>query len=600
MLGAQSPSSSSSSSSSASSSSSKGSSFSSSDTVTATNTAGTSSSATTLPTSTTPISSPTTPTPTGPSAKTAVGRYRFQGCWTEATNGRALTGKSYFGAEYGRECYCGDGLRGGSVRAEDQRDCSANGFRKVSSLGKKEGDISDAFVSLSGTQRAALPDRFRQIKCDLVRGREGKFVDGWSRLLRRLRTENELIGHQGSAIIPRVDFDDLDSGCEKVKDEIMKRGVVVVRGVVPEEEARGYKFELDEYIARNPHTRAFPAHDPQVYELYWSGPQLKARVHPSLLRVQRQLMGHFWHAAEETVISLANPLTYADRLRIRKPGDESFALGPHMDGGSVERWEPEGYGRGGVYDKILSGHWESHEPWDAGGRVQAVNNLYDGLGACSMFRAWQGWLAMSDSGPRQGTLLVNPLMRLVTAYVLMRPFFRPLNEDRGSDRFLEEGNWAFTGGGEMTSELQGAVPGFGQEVSDELHPHLQLERTMVHIPAVKAGDFVAWHCDIDKVHAGTSDSSVLYIPVCPTTVLNGEYLLRQRAAFRNGTPAPDFPGGEGEARHVGRPSEEDMSCRPWSSAEGREAFGLERLSLRDGAGVGEREAVGRVNALLGL
>ncbi|RCI09335.1 hypothetical protein L249_1418 [Ophiocordyceps polyrhachis-furcata BCC 54312] len=514
--------------------------------------------------------------------------------------------KLYFAAEYGRECYCGDSVRDGSVRAVDQRDCSANGSRRpVSSLRKKEGDISDSFVSLSGTQRAALPDRFRQLKCDLVRGKEDRFVDGWSRLLRRLKRENELIGRRGSAIVPQVDFDDLEGGCEMVKDEVRKRGVVVVRGVVPEEEARGYKFEMDEYIARNPHTRegqAFPAHDPQVYELYWSGPQLKARAHPSLLKVQRQLMGHFWHATDEAEISLANPLTYADRLRIRKPGDASFALGPHMDGGSVERWEPEGYGRGGVYDRMLSGEWESHDPWDAGGRVKAVNNLYDGLGACSMFRAWQGWLAMSACGPRQGTLLVNPLMSLATAYVLMRPFFKHVG--RRSGRSLDEGNWLFTGGGEMTSELQGAVPGFGQEVSDELHPHLELERTMVHVPAVKAGDFVAWHCDtihsVDKVHAGTSDSSVLYIPVCPTTVLNGEYLVRQRAAFRDGTPAPDFPGGEGEARHVGRPSEEDVFCRPWSTAEGRRAFGLEKLGLRLGAGVGEREVVGRVNALLGL
>jgi len=47
---------------------------------------------------------------------------------------------------------------------------------------------------------------------------------------------------------------------------------------------------------------------------------------------------------------------------------------------------------------------------------------------------------------------------------------------------------------------------------------------------------------VDKVHAGTSDSSVMYIPCCPLTETNAEYLVRQREAFSEGRPAPDFPG----------------------------------------------------------
>jgi len=233
-----------------------------------------------------------------------------------------------------------------------------------------------------------------------------------------------------------------------------------------------------------------------VYELYWSGPQLKARSHPSLLRVQRHLMSSVWHtSAADARISLANPLTYADRLRIRQPGDASFALGPHMDGGSVERWEPGGYGLGGVYDRVLAGDWEGYDPWDASGRVAAVSNLYDGLGACSMFRMWQGWMSMSRAAPGEGTLLVNPLMHMATAYVLLRPFFRAVDPAKEGTALLDEANWAFTGGDDMTSDLQGASPGHGQELTEELHPHLELARTMVHVPEIKPGDFVAWHCD---------------------------------------------------------------------------------------------------------
>ncbi|KAG6256929.1 hypothetical protein E4U23_000081 [Claviceps purpurea] len=467
---------------------------------------------------------------------------------------------------------------------------------------RKEGDISDAFVSLSGAKRDALPDRYRQLKCDLIRGREKKIVESWTRLLRKLRTENEVIALKGSDVIPQVEFTHLDTGLCELKDEIKKRGVVVVKGVVPEAEARAYKEEVEEYVRKNPWTRAFPADTPQVYELYWSGPQLKARSHPSLLYMQQRLMSSIWHtSSEKTQISLHNPLSYADRLRIRQPGDATFALGPHMDGGSVERWERNGYGKGGVYEKIWDGDWENYDPWDASGRVDAVNNLYDGLGPCSMFRMWQGWMSMSHTGPHEGTLLVNPLMHIATAYVLLRPFFSPLlqSSDPG---FLDEGHWRFTGEEAMTSELQGASPGHGQELTDELHPHLELNRTMIHIPKISPGDFVAWHCDaihsVDKVHNGTGDSSVLYIPVCPVTDTNAVYLARQRQAFRHGTPGPDFPGGEGESRHVGRPTEDML--RGWADGVGQQAVGLSKLRVRDGARPGERRAVERANAVLGF
>jgi len=219
-----------------------------------------------------------------------------------------------------------------------------------------------------------------------------------------------------------------------------------------------------------------------------------------MLKAHAALMTTLWHTSDpDALVSLHTPLSYADRLRIRQPGDAKFALGPHQDGGSVERWEREGYGRSGIYSSLFRGDWESYDPFDAAGRVDVVTNRYDGLGACSMFRAFQGWLAMSRCGPGQGTLLVRPLSRETTAYSLLRPFFRPLRSlDRlgGShERHLDVDNWAFTAGRAMTSDLHGATPGHGQEFPAGMHPHLQLDKTMVHIPEVTPGDLVVWHCD---------------------------------------------------------------------------------------------------------
>ncbi|KAM5527655.1 hypothetical protein FOXYSP1_20017 [Fusarium oxysporum f. sp. phaseoli] len=467
---------------------------------------------------------------------------------------------------------------------------------------KKEGSIADAFTSLSGRRFEPLHDRFRVLKNDLIRGREDRIVESWTRLLRGLREENAIIKKKGVDVIPQVDFNNFEQGISELQDEIKKRGVVVVKNVMPEAQARAYKEEVEEYVKKNPSTRAFPPNDPQVFELYWSAPQLKARGHPSLLHIQKQLMSLLWQSSSpSTNISLANPVSYADRLRIRQPGDAGFALGPHIDGGSVERWEPDGYGRGGVYDKIFDGNWESFDPWDVSTRVDAVNNKYDGAGPCTMFRMWQGWLSMSRTGPEEGTLLVNPLMKMATSYVLLRPFFKPKSDAKGSP-FLDEANWDFVGAEDMTSELQGARPGTAQELSDELHPHLELNDTMIHVPQIKPGDYVAWHCDtihaVDKVHAGSGDSTVMYIPVCPVTETNVEYLVRQRQAFKNGTPGPDFPGGAGESNHVGRPSEAQL--RKWTNDTGLSAMGLSKFVTREDALPGERDVLTQANEMLGF
>ena len=45
-----------------------------------------------------------------------------------------------------------------------------------------------------------------------------------------------------------------------------------------------------------------------------------------------------------------------------------------------------------------------------------------------MFRAYQGWLALSNTAPGEGTLQVFPDVLLSNAYLIMRPFFKPTAE----------------------------------------------------------------------------------------------------------------------------------------------------------------------------
>ena len=103
---------------------------------------------------------------------------------------------------------------------------------------------------------------------------------------------------------------------------------------------------------------------------------------------------------------------------------------------------------------------------------------------------------------------------------------------------------------------------------------------------------------VDKVHIGTGDSSVLYIPVCPVTETNVTYLEGQRAAFRKAIPPADFPGGVGEVDHVDHPTEETF--RSWTNDVGRRALGLEKLVAGEDALPGEMKIVEKANSILGF
>jgi len=113
-------------------------------------------------------------------------------------------------------------------------------------------------------------------------------------------------------------------------------------------------------------------------------------------------------------------------------------------------------------------------------------------------------------------------------------------------------------------------------MNEDSHPDLQLGRAMVSVPRVEPGDVVMWQGDlihaVESVHAGKSDSSVLYIPAAPDIPMNRAYVHQQRESFLAGLPPVDFPGGKGESEHVGRATRETIEEA--GGAEGLRAMGF--------------------------
>jgi hypothetical protein len=122
---------------------------------------------------------------------------------------------------------------------------------------KQEGDISAIFPSLSGIVHEALPPRFSQLKKDLISTTEARdrLVAGWLDLLSALREGVAELQAKGNVAIPEVSYAEIEKGGKIWQEEVRKRGSVVVRDVVDDVEALGWKQQILEYVKANPEVK---------------------------------------------------------------------------------------------------------------------------------------------------------------------------------------------------------------------------------------------------------------------------------------------------------------------------------------------------------
>jgi len=348
------------------------------------------------------------------------------------------------------------------------------------------------------------------------------------------------------AVVPELDYADIKNNTvpEAIRQSIRKTGCAVVRGVFPASVARDWFAEVGEYLETNHYEElevekrsldkyfsALKAGKPQVFNVYWSRPQVMARQDARLAET-RAFLDRLWKY--EGVFNPDRQCTYADRVRRRQPGDKTLGLSPHMDAGTVERWIDPGYQQ--VYENIFSGDWRGYDPFDAAHRLKTRE--IPSPAVCSMFRTYQGWTALTRQGPNDGTLRLIPIAEGI-AYVLLRA----LQDDVGE------------------ADLCGAAPGRALGVSPEWHP--DLIAGLVPIPEVMPGDTAFWHTDICHAvgdeHAGSEYASVIYIGSAPDCPKNRAYLPKQRQAFLQGRSAPDFATMDFEVDFRGRATEGDLT-----------------------------------------
>ncbi|TFY82741.1 hypothetical protein EWM64_g1272 [Hericium alpestre] len=411
-----------------------------------------------------------------------------------------------------------------------------------------------------------MPSRFADLKRDIAASYpdfEAHATRAWGEILKELDGSTKEIIQKGTDIIPQVNFADLSKLKPEEFELIKKRGCVVIKDVVDDTEVESWKASLKEFVKANPDVPGFPEGDKQFFHLYWTKAQVLARAHPNVLNASVWLneLYHRDDGSRLEGVDLKTPLTYADRFRIRHPGVQWDAHPPHVDGGSIERWEDETFRT--CFADILSGNWRKHDPYDLEGRVNARSSLYKRPNQASVFRTFQGWLALSETAPHQGTLKLFPDVLLSNAYTILRPFFRPRAASVACDP-LDPQNWEYDISSPDFPGIYKTDRGFtGPRPNLQSHPHLRLDETMISVPKVHPGDMVFWHCDlvhsVESEHTGQDDSAVMYIPAVPLTPQNRDYVEKQRETFVQGLTPPDFPTASPEALYTGIGKAEDIA-----------------------------------------
>ena len=354
----------------------------------------------------------------------------------------------------------------------------------------------------------------------------------------------------GGSVVPELSYSAIQNNAVSKKDiqAIKLRGCVIIRNVFARSQAEEWNNELGEYLDVNDYLELAKEKaglddyfgdlkdaKPQIYGVYWSKPQVMARQAKSMA-ITKRFLNRLW-----TTNAPAGPefdpdldYAYADRTRRRAPGDTTLGLSPHIDAGSYERWVDPAFQK--IYKKIFSGQLDQYDPWNAAYRTQTRE--FASPAVSSMFRTFQGWTALTEQGPGDGTLEILPIAKSI-AYILMRALKDDVPEN----------------------ELCLAKPGRALGIDNEWHP--DLIPGIVPIQTVEPGDTVWWHPDVvhsvGNEHLGSEYANVIYIGASPACGKNRAYALRQAVNFQQGLSAPDFAAENYEIDFAHRATLDDLT-----------------------------------------
>ena len=386
---------------------------------------------------------------------------------------------------------------------------------------------------------------------EILRSKSKDYKENFSKIEKFIESEIlqiESLKKNKQNIIPELNFRDLSSNLSDFKNEINKRGCVIIKDVFDDSLIHQMNKDLESYIEENNYYEDqkkksnidqyfsdLQSGKPQIFGLYWSKTQVNIRQSKELDLVKKWLNSLWTHEHNgETIFDPNNELVYADRVRRREPGDKTLGLSPHCDAGSVERWIDKGYQD--VYKDIFADNFTKYDPFNAAYRNKTQE--IESPAVSHVFRTFQGWVALTEQGPGDGTLQLIPIAKSM-AFILTRALMDDVSE----------------------TDLCGSKPARALSVNPTYHSLLL--RGLVSIPKMNAGDTVWWHPDVvhavEDHHLGNGHSNVVYVGSTPYCEKNLAYAKKQSQKFLEGKSPPDFAAEDYEVSYKNRATVDDLT-----------------------------------------
>ena len=386
---------------------------------------------------------------------------------------------------------------------------------------------------------------------EILKKKSKDYIHNFNNIKRYIDIEIEEIKRSkdlNQSIIPEINFDSIEGNNEELIKKVKQRGCVIVRNVFSEQVINTLNKKLEEYININDYFTDqkkksdldkyfsdLKSGKPQIFGLYWSKTQIEIRHSEQMAKVKKWLNNLWVYENDEYKVFDPNrELSYADRVRRREPGDDTLGLSPHCDAGSVERWTDSSYQK--IYKDIFSDNFINYDPFDAKYRDRVIE--FESPAVAHVFRTFQGWTALTEQGPNDGTLQLIPIAKGM-AYILTRALLDDVSEN----------------------ELCGSKLGKALSVNKEYHELLL--KGLVSIPKMRPGDTIWWHPDVvhavEDKHLGKNYSNVVYVGATPYCKKNLDYTVKQTKKFLEGRSPPDFAPEDYEINYNGRVKLENLS-----------------------------------------
>ena len=382
-----------------------------------------------------------------------------------------------------------------------------------------------------------------------LKNKSKNYLGNFKNIEKYIKKEVEIIKRFEDSIIPEIEFKNiLIENKRTINENVLKRGCVIIRNVFDEKKMKDLNENLDQYVLENNYFEdqkkkigidkyfsELKSGKPQIFGLYWSKAQSEIRHSQEMEQVKKWL-NNLWNYnyKDKSVFDPNKELVYADRIRRREPGDDTLGLSPHCDAGSIERWTDEAYQK--IYDDIFSDNFENYNPFDAKYRDETIE--FESPAVAHVFRTFQGWTALTEQGPNDGTLQLIPIAKGM-AYVLTRALLDDVPEN----------------------ELCGSKAGKALSINEQYHS-LLLEG-LISIPKMYPGDTIWWHPDVvhavEEKHMGKTFSNVIYVGATPYCKKNIDYIKKQSKKFIEGKSPPDFAAEDYEINYKGRTKINDLS-----------------------------------------